>query len=276
MFKMHEHFFAINSFGEKISGILHFPVSPGKDEVGFRRNPDKIKKGKFPVVVFVPGFTAPKNSWHAVNFFPAILEKGFAFVGFDFSGLGESEGKFEETTVSKQIADLKAVVEFLKKDSRFDSERIALIGSSLGGFDSLLFASQNKIKALVLLAPLSKFVQEINEFVIQGTIAEWKKKGHAYAFPLDYGQKFKINYSFFEDGLSKDVYAIVPKISCPTLVIHGSGDAIVPLAQSEKLFNSLACEKEFLVLDGANHLFTNNGFFPRVLEASVNWIKKHL
>jgi fermentation-respiration switch protein FrsA (DUF1100 family) len=45
----------------------------------------------------------------------------------------------------------------------------------------------------------------------------------------------------------------VPEITCPTLVIHGSQDDLVPLVQGERIFKTLRDPKALKVFESAGH-----------------------
>ncbi len=62
---------------------------------------------------------------------------GLAALRFDFSGLGNSEGRFEDTTVAGYVEDLVSAATWLQAQGL---EVLALIGHSLGGAISILAA----------------------------------------------------------------------------------------------------------------------------------------
>lgn len=65
-----------------------------------------------------------------------LVENGLSVFRFDFTGHGESEGKMNEITPLDGLDDLKSVVKILNK------KKIALYGSSFGGYVSILYATQ--------------------------------------------------------------------------------------------------------------------------------------
>jgi pimeloyl-ACP methyl ester carboxylesterase len=58
---------------------------------------------------------------------------------FDFSGCGDSEGKFEEMSVSKQVEELKAAYERLIKEKGINKNKIGIFAHSLGTVIASLF-----------------------------------------------------------------------------------------------------------------------------------------
>jgi len=80
--------------------------------------------------IFAHCFTCTKNFNAVVNINRALAMHGIAVLRFDFTGLGESEGDFSETSFSTNVADLISAADFLK--DAYEPPRL-LIGHSLGG-----------------------------------------------------------------------------------------------------------------------------------------------
>ncbi|MCG8481558.1 MAG: lysophospholipase, partial [Spirochaetales bacterium] len=90
--------------------------------------------------LFAHCFTCTKNLSAVRRIARSLTEEGIAVLSFDFTGLGESEGSFSETTFSSQAADLVAAAEFLKTE--YASSPAIMIGHSLGG-TATLFAARS-------------------------------------------------------------------------------------------------------------------------------------
>jgi alpha/beta superfamily hydrolase len=111
------------SEGQRLAGILHLPE---------KENP--------PCVIASHGLLSSKDSEKYVALGNRLSQEGIAMLRFDFRGIGESEGRIEDDTVSRRIVDLGSAIEFVR--SRRDlGNRIGLLGSSLGGYVSLIKAS---------------------------------------------------------------------------------------------------------------------------------------
>src|SRR4030067_724858 len=117
---------SFQSEGQKISGVLHLPD---------REDP--------PCVIASHGLLSSKDSEKYVALGNRMSEEGMAMLRFDFRGIGESEGNEEDNTITKKLADLSSALYFIR--SRPDlGNWIGLVGSSLGGFLSLIKASIDK------------------------------------------------------------------------------------------------------------------------------------
>ena len=80
--------------------------------------------------LFAHCFTCSKDLRAAVNISRALNQAGIAVLRFDFTGLGESEGDFADTSFSSNVEDLLAAADFL--GHRLEAPSI-LLGHSLGG-----------------------------------------------------------------------------------------------------------------------------------------------
>jgi len=61
------------------------------------------------------------------------LRRGTATLRFDFYGHGESGGRFEKLTLDTLISDALATVAHLSSRPEVASDRIGLLGQSMGG-----------------------------------------------------------------------------------------------------------------------------------------------
>jgi putative phosphoribosyl transferase len=68
---------------------------------------------------------------------------------------------------------------------------------------------------------------------------------------------------------------ILHKVQCPTLLIVGSRDEDV-VRLNEQSYEVLTCEKKMQVIDGASHLFEEEGKMNSVIELASEWFNKHL
>lgn len=65
------------------------------------------------------------------------------------------------------------------------------------------------------------------------------------------------------------------KVKAPTLFIVGGNDrAVIPLNQTA--FEKLRCEKEFVIVPGASHLFEEPGTLEAVAEKAKEWFLRFL
>src|SRR4030042_2803158 len=101
---------SFQSEGQNISGILHLPEG---------KNP--------PCVIASHGLLSSKSSEKYIALGERLSQEGIAILRFDFRGIGESEGKIEDDTVSRRISDLSAAVDYAKSRSDLGN-RLGLVG----------------------------------------------------------------------------------------------------------------------------------------------------
>jgi uncharacterized protein len=240
---------------------------------------DETTTQKFPLVIIAHGFNSSKENSTAKALMPFLKENRISSIAFSFSHHGNSEGKFEEVTISHMIEDLQTVINYASS-LKWVSE-LAIVATSMAGIPAIISVAkdntnQNKIKALCLRAGVSDFTTITR--IKNANVEEWKTKGFVQYPSKLKGGPIKLNYSFYEDGITHDCYKVTPKISIPVLIVHGTADANVPIEQSEKLFSILKCEKEFFKVEGADHWLhssekDNN---PKVFTKIANWLTKKL
>jgi pimeloyl-ACP methyl ester carboxylesterase len=132
-----------------------------------------------------------------------------------------AEGNFESLTISRQ---LKLIEELI------GGERCLLIGSSLGGYLAALYAADHaEVARALLLAPAFGFYQIWKEAIGPGRLAEWRREGTIPVFHYGEGREMPLGYSFLEDAAQ---YPPFPDMQQPALLVHGTQDRVVPVAQS--------------------------------------------
>ncbi|MGQ9479627.1 MAG: alpha/beta hydrolase [Thermoproteota archaeon] len=249
----------LSNMGEKISGVIHVP--------------DRVPA---PAVLFCHGFTGDRIETHRLFVRAArrITREGFVAFRFDFRGSGESEGEFEDMTVSSEISDLNVVIDFLKGRREVMEDKIGVIGLSLGGSVSILTAAQNQvIKAVCTwsspadLKPLSNVRKSL------GTGGEEIFEKEYIDLPSGY----RVRKTFFMDLLKHDVLAGCAKISPrPLLIIHGSNDTIVPIQHARSLYEKAGEPKKLIIIEGADHTFNRRDWEEEVFEYTFKWFKENL
>jgi dipeptidyl aminopeptidase/acylaminoacyl peptidase len=226
------------SEGQRLAGILHLPE---------KENP--------PCVIASHGLLSSKDSEKYIALGNRLSQEGIAMLRFDFRGIGESEGRIEDDTVSRRIVDLGSAIDFVR--SRQDlGNRIGLLGSSLGGYVSLIKASLDQtIRAVVIWA---------TPFHLDDLKSNKGTEGHP--FPAE---------TFFEDLPKHRLLPLLSKVS-NCMVIHGEKDELVPVDQAWEIFHSLSAPKEIHVIEGADHRLTEPAHRGRAMELSAEWFKKYL
>jgi fermentation-respiration switch protein FrsA (DUF1100 family) len=226
------------SEGQRVAGILHLPDEP---------NP--------PCVIASHGLLSSKESTKYIALGEKLSQTGIALLRFDFRGIGESDGRWEDDTVSRRIVDLRSAIDFVRSDARFRN-RIGLLGSSLGGYVTLLVGSSDKeIKASVIWA---------TPFHLDGLELKEDVEGMP---PL--------GKAFFKDLPKHRLSPLLPRVS-KCMVIHGEADELVPVDQAWEIFQGLGSPKEIHVIESADHRLTHPSHRERAMDLSTAWFQKFL
>ena len=246
--------------GQKLYGMLHLPEG----------------KGPFPALSFFHGFTGQRFEPHQlfVKTARALAKKGIAALRFDFRGSGESEGDFLDMTMSGEVADALESLKFLRNQAEVDSNRLGVLGLSMGGFAASCVAAQDPgVKALILWAAGAQAAKMFPRYV---HLTDQNKKKWMEAGSWDFGgnllgKDFLEDLSAMEEPLEK-----LDSFNGKALVIHGDGDAAVPVSEAEVYRKKLGTKAEVHILPGADHTFNRRDWEEKVIQLTVDWAKKNL
>lgn len=206
------------------------------------------------LVIIGHGVTGNKDRPHLVALANGLSAAGWPCLRISFSGNGESEGRFEDSCITKEVGDLQAVL-----GSVPDTASIVYAGHSMGGAVGVLTAARDlRIRALVSLAGMThtaEFVKREFGDVTPDEGLMWDEE----ACPLS---------KIFVDDLCQlgDTLSAAEAVTQPWLLIHGTADDVVPIQDGRDAFDAATCEKEWLEIAGAGHSF-DEASYPLLVEA---------
>ena len=209
--------------------------------------------GKAPGVVFLGGFMSDMEGTKARHLETLCKAWGRAYLRFDYSGHGASEGKLEEGTIGGWLEDTLLVLDELT------SEPQVLVGSSMGGWLMVLAALKkpSRIHGLVGIAAAPDFIEDFERLTPEEHVS-LQKDGICY-IPSQYGDKpYPITRQLIEEGHSHRVLHQTLPLDCPVRLLHGLADHDVPWQKSIKLAACLASKDVVvtLVKEGDHRLST--------------------
>ncbi len=213
---------------------------------------------------------------------------------FDFSGNGESEGDFSDITLSGQIKDLDAAIEYMYS---MGTKRIFIMGRSFGGTTAICYQGFRKNKNIIGVIGVnsvaypyklfSKFVvreslknSEIPSEPIQFNCSTFSgiQEGEAL---LDATNLIKlksengelvVKKSFFDDLKKWDVCKMASNISpTPLLIIHGEKDELVSVKEGIDLFKHANEPKKLKIIPNGDHTLSKN--YKEMWDSSLNFMK---
>ncbi|WP_027410440.1 alpha/beta hydrolase [Anoxybacteroides tepidamans] len=236
---------------------------------GMEHIPDRMEEGKVPALILFHGFTGTKLEPHRLflKISRALERQNIASFRFDFLGSGESDGNFEDMTLSKEIEEAHAIIDFVKKDQRIDTSRIYLLGLSMGGLVASVVAGDRPadIIKLVLLAPPGNMYELIKQTAAQTSI-------DVTAPYHDHGGNL-VGRAFLEDLQTIDAFERAKPYQGPVLLIHGTNDEVVPCYVSNMYRERCYGEQANVhFIAGANHTFDGHKWEEELIEAVVQFL----
>lgn len=220
-----------------------------------------------PMVILMHGYGSQKNDAIMANVGRKLKERGIASIRFDFDGHGESEGRFEDMTLTSEKNDAKAVYDYIRQLPYVST--IGMAGHSQGGLiTSILSAEMKKeVSATVLMAAAACLVDDARNGTTLGAHFD---PNNIPAEGISVGGR-RLGRNFLVEAQKLDVYSIVPAYTNPVCIIYGSNDFGFSHAQRYKDAYKNA---ELIVYPGDDHGYSRN--FDKACSAAADFLQKHL
>ncbi|WP_210485301.1 alpha/beta hydrolase [Microvirga antarctica] len=215
------------------------------------------REGNGPPVVWLGGYKSDMRSTKAETLDAWAARSGRAFIRFDYSGHGESEGAFEDGTISRWLEEALAVINGLVSGAPI------IVGSSLGGWIALLVARRlaatgaRPPAGLVLIAPAVDFTQRL---VWDRFTDDMKRQLNETGFYLRHSAyseaPYPITRRLIEDGRTHLLLGGPVLTGCPIHILQGMQDPDVPWSHAMELVEHLPGDNVSLTLvkDGDHRL----------------------
>lgn len=241
---------------------IEFVGSQGATLSGRLHRPDGRASG---AVLLAHCFTCSKDLHTMTRLASGLAQAGYAAMRFDFTGLGESEGDFADTTLSANVSDLtRAATTLIARGFG----PCGLIGHSLGGAAAVLAAQRLKtVRSLVTIgAPAD--ASHVRHLLAGG----WPTLLSGQPATVTVGpRQFRLNPSFACDLTSHDVTGRAALLARPYLIVHAVDDDIVGHDNAEALYRAAAPPKKLASLPSGGHLFGDRADAEVLLETVVDW-----
>jgi pimeloyl-ACP methyl ester carboxylesterase len=223
--------------------ISHF------DAGGDRRLAYRMREGRGPTIVFLPGYQSDMEGTKAVALDAWAEAEGRAMLRFDYGGCGASSGEFEAQSLADWRNDVLLMVD------AFTEGQVVLVGSSMGGWLMLLAALSwpERVAGLVGIAPAPDFTswgftQDQKMTILRDGRLEQ---------PSSYGERPTVTTrDFWQSGETLRLLHADIDLACPVRILHGQADPDVPWAWSLELMKRLrsADVQATFVKDGDHRL----------------------
>ncbi|WP_341660080.1 alpha/beta fold hydrolase [Vibrio sp.] len=260
-----------------------------------------------PLIILCHGFCGVKEL-----LLPAFAERfanhGYAALTFDYRGFGESEGEKGRLVPALQIEDIHAAIDWAKQETSVDSSRIALWGSSFGGANAIIAASQSHdIKCVVAQLTFADgetvitdkmSVEEKEKFLstLERMRDKKAKTGKEMMVPIakvlsddqsvDFFNHYKDDFpaltikipflTVWETINHKPIQAL-KNLNKPLLIVAAEKDGVNPLEESRLLFDAAHEPKSLHVEKDATHYEVYSGqHFESVVTKQLDWFNRYL
>ena len=216
-----------------------------------------------PIVLFVHGFKGFKD-WGAHNLVARYFAaNGYRYIKFNLSHSGVPADNpkdvtdletFANNTVSKELFDINAVLDFIEKAYGKETE-INLIGHSRGGGLAIIEAANDlRINRLITWSAISSF----DSLWKKEQEEEWKKTGKIFVTNARTKEQMPLNVTLLEDfndhNETLNVLEAAKRINIPWLIVQGDDDVNVPFEHAKKLADANP-NSRLVKIEGANHVF---------------------
>ena len=234
------------------------------------------RTGSSPGLFWLGGFRSDMRGTKAEALDAMAAETGRALTRFDYSGHGQSLGRFEDGTISRWLEEADAVFE------RFTSGPQVVIGSSMGGWLALLLATRRakptRIAGLVVIAPAVDMTEALIWNVMPKKLQKEFERTGFYEHASEYSDSdpYLIPFSLIADGRNHLFNGRMIDAGCPVHILHGMKDEDVPWQGSTTLTTQFSSDDVVLTLirDG-DHRLSRPEDIER-LKAAINGLELYV
>lgn len=230
-----------------MANVQFHPLPDGR-QIAFRH-----VAGDGPALVFLPGYMSDMTGSKATALFDWARAMGRECLLLDYSGCGESPGRFADGTLSRWRDEVLALV------GARTSGPVVLVGSSMGGWLMLLvgLALGERLAGLVGIAAAPDFTQWGYTDTERAALAV----GVAIRRENPYGPEPTPTWpAFWADGQDNRLLNAPIAITCPVRLLHGALDADVPPEVSLQLADALSSDDvQVTLVKGGDHRLSRDG-----------------
>jgi pimeloyl-ACP methyl ester carboxylesterase len=222
-----------------------------------RRIAVRARAGSAPGLFWLGGFNSDMKGTKALALDAWAAEHSRACVRFDYSGHGESGGRFVDGTIGRWLEESVAVFRQVCRGPQ------VVIGSSMGGWMALLLArellkqpAEATLAGLVLIAPAPDFTEELMWKGFSPEIRREIETKGVWMRPSDYGEPYPITRALIEDGRNHLLLGSAINVGCPVRILQGAKDPDVPWQHAFALAHRLPADDVVLTMiqDGDHRL----------------------
>lgn len=237
------------------------PASPGQPEPQLLDTADGVSiayhrtPGRSPGVVFLGGYASDMTGSKATALEAHVRARGHAYLRFDYSGHGQSSGRFEECTIGRWRDDALAAF-----DALTDGPQI-LVGSSMGGWIALLLAlaRPQRVAGLVGIAAAPDFTEDLMWAELDAGQRATLERDRILRQPSAYSaEPYAVTMDLIEEGRRHLLLRAPIHVRVPVRLLQGMRDPDVPYRHALTLADRIEGDdvQVRLIKDGDHRLST--------------------
>jgi putative redox protein len=243
-----------NAGGEMLSGRLDRP----------------LEGAPLAYAIFAHCFTCSKQTRAVAAVSRALTQRGIAVLRFDFTGLGDSQGDFADTTFSSNVDDLVRAADYL--GARLAPPEI-LVGHSFGGTACLKAAARLPgVKAVATIG--SPFDPAHVRHLLSDAREAIERDGEASVTLA--GRPFRIKRQFLEDLDTANMASTLPQLKRALLVLHSPVDDVVDIDNAAQIYRAARHPKSFISLDTADHMLSSPADADYAGSVIAGWAARYI
>lgn len=231
-------------------------------------------EGKSPTVVFLGGFMSDMTGSKALRLEEYCRQRGCAYLRFDYSGHGASEGAFADGTIKTWADDAAFMLESLTEGP------LVLVGSSMGGWIACLMALRfpNRINGFIGIAAAPDFTERMWAYELSQNQRDMLQVQGRIEMPSEYGpDPYVFTRALFDDGKACSVLDKPLKIDAPVRLLQGVEDSDVPwdmpVALGQHMYNSGSSDVSAIIVPGSDHRMSSVGDLDRLISVLEEVLK---
>ena len=218
-----------------------------------RRIAYNLTAGAGPAVVFCGGLKSDMEGTKALHLEDWAKANGRAFLRFDYSGHGISDGAFEDGCIGDWFEDASAAIDLVDGP-------VILVGSSMGGWVSLLLSRERpeKVAGLVTIAGAPDFTEDGYWAGFTDAEKATVMNEGRIEIPNEYVEPYVITRRLIEDGRTRLILRSPLQFNMPVRILQGSADDVVLQSVAERLFaHASGADIRMTVVKGEDHRFSS-------------------
>ncbi len=224
--------------------------------------------------LFLGGFKSDMTGKKAEALAGLARETRRRSLRFDYSGHGQSSGRFTDGTISDWLEQCAHMY------LRHTQSKVIVVGSSMGGWLALLLARKlreedafafRRLGGLVLLAPAADMTLDLMWNRFDDTAKERLRLTGLFLEPSLYGEPYEITSQLLTDGAQHCILRDGMTLPCPVRILQGDQDPDVPPSHAVKTFDALSGPDITLtMIKGGDHRLSSPTQLRLICDTALN------